>query len=57
MAQGTPSVSASTRETIPMDEAQVKELSDRLDQAGCDVEGVVNLLWNTSSVRARFENT
>jgi Ni,Fe-hydrogenase III large subunit len=38
------------------DEARAKQLDERLAQALKDVTSAVNLLWNTSSVRARFEN-
>ena len=38
------------------EEKRLAELQERLDQAQKDVTGAVNLLWNTSSVRARFEN-
>ena len=38
-----------------VDEARLKQLQDRLEQARKDVTGAVNLLWDTSSVRARFE--
>jgi Ni,Fe-hydrogenase III large subunit len=38
------------------DEARAKQLDERLAQALKDVASAVNLLWNTSSVRARFEN-
>ncbi len=34
----------------------IKELTARLKKIYKDVSGAVNLLWNTSSVRARFEN-
>jgi Ni,Fe-hydrogenase III large subunit len=40
-----------------MDESRIGRLSEQLDQAVRDVTGAVNLLWNTSSVRSRFENT
>ncbi len=40
-----------------VDEARVAQLHERLAQAECDVTSAVNLLWNTSSVRARFEGT
>jgi Ni,Fe-hydrogenase III large subunit len=40
-----------------MDESRIGRLSEQLDQAARDVTGAVNLLWNTSSVRSRFENT
>ena len=38
------------------DEARLAQLRERLDQSLKDVTSAVNLLWNTSSVRARFEN-
>jgi len=38
------------------DEARIAQLRERLEQALKDVTSAVNLLWNTSSVRARFEN-
>lgn len=34
----------------------IVELKKRLESAYKDVTGAVNLLWNTSSVRSRFEN-
>ncbi len=40
-----------------LDEARQKQLEERLAQARKDVAGAVELLWNSSSVRARFENT
>ncbi|HVM61918.1 MAG TPA: hydrogenase [Verrucomicrobiae bacterium] len=40
-----------------MDEARIGQLRDRLEQALRDVRSAVNLLWNTSSVRGRFERT
>jgi Ni,Fe-hydrogenase III large subunit len=40
-----------------LDEARIAQLSERLEQSVRDVTGAVNLLWNTSSVRGRFENT
>jgi Ni,Fe-hydrogenase III large subunit len=40
-----------------VDESRVGQLLERLEQALRDVTGAVNLLWNTSSVRGRFENT
>ena len=39
------------------DEARVGRLLEQLEQALRDVTGAVNLLWNTSSVRSRFENS
>jgi Ni,Fe-hydrogenase III large subunit len=39
------------------DEQRSEELLGRLDQVVRDVTGAVNLLWSTSSVRSRFENT
>ena len=38
------------------DEPRLAQLWERLDQSLKDVTSAVNLLWNTSSVRARFEN-
>jgi Ni,Fe-hydrogenase III large subunit len=40
-----------------MDDARTGQLLERLDQAVHDVTVAANLLWNTSSVRSRFENT
>ncbi len=39
-----------------LDDARAAQLVERLEQALRDVTGAVELLWNTSSVRARFEN-
>ncbi len=39
-----------------LDESRQKQLEERLTQARRDVTGAVELLWNSSSVRARFEN-
>jgi Ni,Fe-hydrogenase III large subunit len=39
-----------------VDEARQKQLEERLIQARKDVTSAVELLWNSSSVRARFEN-
>jgi Ni,Fe-hydrogenase III large subunit len=39
-----------------LDEARQKQLEERLTQARKDVTNAVELLWNSSSVRARFEN-
>jgi len=39
-----------------LDEARQKQLEERLTQARKDVTSAVELLWNSSSVRARFEN-
>ena len=39
-----------------LDEARQKQLEERLTQARRDVTSAVELLWNSSSVRARFEN-
>lgn len=39
-----------------VDDALRTKLDERLTQARRDLTGAVNLLWNTSSVRARFEN-
>ncbi len=39
-----------------LDEARQKQLEERLAQARKDVTSAVELLWNSSSVRARFEN-
>jgi len=38
------------------DDTRVKQLAERLAQALKDVTAAVELLWQTSSVRARFEN-
>ncbi|MGD1018423.1 MAG: NADH-quinone oxidoreductase subunit C [Verrucomicrobiia bacterium] len=40
-----------------MDEVRIGQLRERLEQALRDVTGAANLLWNTSSVRGRFERT
>ena len=40
-----------------MDEARTGQLFERLERAVRDVTVAANLLWNTSSVRSRFENT
>jgi Ni,Fe-hydrogenase III large subunit len=40
-----------------VDAARVRQGLDRLDAALDDVAGAVNLLWNSSSVQARFEGT
>jgi Ni,Fe-hydrogenase III large subunit len=42
---------------IDVDETRIGQLRERLEQALRDVTGAVNLLWNTSSVRGRFERT
>jgi Ni,Fe-hydrogenase III large subunit len=39
-----------------IDDSLRRMLKERLAQAKRDLTGAVNLLWNTSSVRARFEN-
>ena len=39
-----------------LDEMRLKQLEERLAQARKDVTSAVELLWNSSSVRARFEN-
>ena len=39
-----------------LDEARQKQLEERLAEAHKDVTNAVELLWDTSSVRARFEN-
>lgn len=39
-----------------LDEARQKNLTERLTQSRKDVTSAVELLWNSSSVRARFEN-
>lgn len=39
-----------------LDEARLQQLQERLEQALKDVTSAVNLLWGTSSVRARFAN-
>jgi len=40
-----------------VDEARAEQMLARLDAAYRDVENAVKLLWNTSSVQARFEDT
>ena len=40
-----------------LEEARQKQLEERLAQARKDIAGAVELLWNSSSVRSRFENT
>ena len=40
-----------------VNESRAGELSERLEQSVRDVTGAANLLWNTSSVRSRLENT
>jgi Ni,Fe-hydrogenase III large subunit len=40
-----------------LDDARQKQLEERLTQARKDVTSAVELLWNSSSVRARFENS
>jgi Ni,Fe-hydrogenase III large subunit len=40
-----------------VDETRIEQLRERLEQALRDVTGAANLLWNTSSVRGRFEKT
>jgi Ni,Fe-hydrogenase III large subunit len=40
-----------------VDRARAHELLDRLDRASRDVTQAVDLLWETPSVQARFENT
>jgi Ni,Fe-hydrogenase III large subunit len=42
---------------VDLDVAMTDQLQDRLDTIGRDTLDAVNLLWNTSSVRSRFENT
>jgi Ni,Fe-hydrogenase III large subunit len=39
-----------------LDDARQKQLEERLAQARKDVTSAVELLWNSSSVRSRFEN-
>jgi Ni,Fe-hydrogenase III large subunit len=39
-----------------LDDARVAQLLERIEQALHDVTVATNLLWSTSSVRARFEN-
>jgi len=39
-----------------VDDARVEQLLERMEQALHDVTMAANLLWSTSSVRARFEN-
>ena len=40
-----------------VDHARMEQLLEQLEQAMRDMTVAVNLLWNTSSVRGRFENT
>lgn len=40
-----------------LDPDRVRQFADRLEAALRDVTGAVNLLWNSSSVQARFEGT
>jgi Ni,Fe-hydrogenase III large subunit len=40
-----------------LDDSRLAQLEERLEQASRDVTSAVELLWNTSSVRSRFENT
>jgi Ni,Fe-hydrogenase III large subunit len=40
-----------------VDDERVTQLLERLDAAYRDVASAADLLWNTSSVRSRFENT
>lgn len=40
-----------------LDEERRKECLERLEAAYSDVENAANLLWNSASVQARFENT
>jgi len=40
-----------------VDEDRAQQLLERLDNAYNDVTSAADLLWNTSSVRGRFENT
>jgi Ni,Fe-hydrogenase III large subunit/Ni,Fe-hydrogenase III component G len=40
-----------------LDESLRQQCLDRLETAFRDVEGAANLLWNTASVQARFEDT
>jgi Ni,Fe-hydrogenase III large subunit len=39
-----------------LSEEEARQLDERVEQATRDVTSAVELLWNTSSVRARFEN-
>ena len=39
-----------------LDAARADDLRRRLESTFCDVEGAVNLLWNSASAMARFEN-
>lgn len=39
-----------------LDEGRVAQLNERLARAGADVASAVALLWDSSSVRSRFEN-
>ena len=43
--------------TFDVDKARAGELLGQLEQSVRDVTGAANLLWTTSSVRSRFENT
>jgi len=40
-----------------VDESRAKDMAGRVEPALRDVEGAANLLWNSSSVMARFEDT
>jgi Ni,Fe-hydrogenase III large subunit len=40
-----------------LDPARIGQFLERLDGAFVGIEGAVNLLWNSQSVQARFENT
>jgi len=40
-----------------VDNARIEEALGRLDAAARDVRGAVDLLWNSASVQARFEDT
>ena len=45
------------RRAVRFEESRRADLLQRLTAAAADTANAVNLLWNTSSVRARFENT
>jgi Ni,Fe-hydrogenase III large subunit/Ni,Fe-hydrogenase III component G len=40
-----------------LDKGRIEDALGRLDNAARDVKGAVNLLWNSASVQARFEDT
>lgn len=39
-----------------LDAARIEQISERIDRALIDVDGAVNLLWNSPSVQSRFED-